>query len=181
MANPPSNYTWLADEIPSSANMNARLYDVATFLMNPPMVRLRKTTTQNILNSTVTPVSWDLVEIEQTNMWSSTLPTRLQPSVPGWYFGNAGISFFNNATGYREMDVRKNNSGTDRVLRTKCDAWTDSVQTVTTRGHTFLEQFNGTTDYIEVTAWQNSGVTLSLYVDVMERQPDVSLRWIAAL
>lgn len=160
--------------------MQERLSDMANFLLNPPMVRLRKTTIQNISTSTVTAVSWDLVEVENYEMWNSVTPTRLTPSVPGWYIGSCGISFLVNTTGYREMDVRKNNSGTDRVLRIKNDPNASGGLCIM-RGNTFLEQFNGTTDYIEVTAWQNSGSTVSLSTDTVERQPDLSLRWFAAL
>ena len=181
MPNPPTNYTWIPDEKPTSRELNARLSDVANFLLNPPMVRLRKIDAGNIANSTVTPLKWSLVEVENYNMWDASQGTRITPSVPGWYVGTAGISFNPNTSGYREMDVRKNGVTTSLTMRTKCDAWTSSGTTVVMRGTTFLEQFNGTTDYIEVTAWQNSGVSLGLSVDVIERQPEVSLRWLAAL
>lgn len=177
----PTNYTWIEGEEPTYAQMESRLAGMLTFLTNPPMVRLRKTTTQNLTTSTTTPIIWNFVEVETVNMWDASQPTRITPSVPGWYFGSAGVSFHNNATGYREMNVVKNNSATDRIIRIKVDAWADGTQTVTTRGHTFIEFFNGTTDYIEVTAWQNSGSTLAIEFDVTERQPDISLRWLAAL
>jgi hypothetical protein len=178
MVTVPANYTWLNDEIPNFRQMNARLSDMANFLLNPPMVRLRRTTTFNIAASTTTPIPWDFVEYENTNMWDATAATKLKPSVAGWYVGSAGVSYDNNSAGYRETDIRKNGSGTDRVLRNKTDAWNDSTQTVVSRGHLFLEFFNGTTDYIEVCGFQSTGATLAINVGSYEQMPEVSLRWV---
>lgn len=181
MGTVPTNYTWTNGEIPDFKTMNTRLSDMVTFLMSPPMVRLRRTGAYNIATSLTAPIPWDFVEYESPlyNMWDATNPTRLKPSVPGWYVGSAGVSWDNNSNGYRECDIRKNNSSTDRVLRSKTDAWTDSSNTVVSRGHLFLEYFNGTTDYIEVCAWQNTGSALAINVSTYEQMPEVSLRWFA--
>src|SRR5215213_10722256 len=104
----PTNHTWVNGEKPDFRALNTYLSDMATFLLNPPMIRLRKTTAQSYLNNTDTPIQWNFVEVETHNMWDATVPTRITPSVPGWYIGSAGISFTGNATGYRQMDIRKN-------------------------------------------------------------------------
>lgn len=181
MGTVPSNYTWLNGEIPNFKDMNTRLSDVANFLLNPPMVRLRRMATYNIATGLTAPIPWDFVEVETVDFWNAADPTKIKPSVPGWYVGSAGVSWDSNSTGYRETDVRKNNSATERILRSKTDAWDDSSQTVTSRGHVFLTSFNGTTDYIEITAWQNTGSALAISVFSQEQMPDVSLRWIANL
>lgn len=177
MVDPPANYTWIHEEIPSSVLMQARLSNMANFLLNPPMVRLRKTTAQSIPNNSHTAVSWDLVEVENYNMWDSTAPTKVTPSVPGWYLGSAGISFLANTTGYREMDARVNGIA---QIRIKLDPNANGGIMVM-RGNTFLSPFNGTTDFCEVTAFQNSGGSLGVSVDIIERQPDLSMRWVATL
>lgn len=177
----PTNHTWTNGEKPDFRALNLYLSDMATFLLNPPMIRLRKTTTQTYLNNTDTPIQWNFVEVETHNMWDATQPTRITPSVPGWYIGSAGISFTGNATGYRQMDIRKNNSGTDRILRIRGDANIDVGLGHVIRGNVFLEQFNGTTDYIEVIGFQNSGVTMSAYLASFETIPEISLRWFGAL
>jgi hypothetical protein len=161
--------------------MNNYLESPLSFLLNPPMVRLRKTTTQSIPNTTSTALIWDFVEVETVNMWDATQPTRITPSVPGWYIGTAGFSFTNNATGIRAMNVIKNGSTTERVITVSHDAYTDSGITVVSRGNVFFESFNGTTDYITIEVQQTSGGALSVITDVVERQPDLSLRWLCAL
>lgn len=179
MASPPVPYTWQHKEIPDFRQMEARTADVLDFLMNPPMVRLRKTNTQSIPNSTSTAISWDLVELEQENFWVSSAPTRITPPIAGWYVGFAGFSFAANSTGYREMDIRKNAHATLRSIRTKSDAYAGS--TTVGRGTTFIESFNGTTDYIEMLIWQNSGGSLSTSNVDFEYTPDLSLKWLASL
>lgn len=181
MGTVPANYTWIDDERPDFRQMEARLTSVVSFLMNPPMVRLRKTVVQSIPNAAGTALSWDFVEVETVNMWDAAQPTRITPSVPGWYLGSGGGSFDPNTTGYREFEIKKNGAATERVLRVKTDAWTSASQTAVCRGNLFLEQFNGTTDYIEVTAFQNTGGALNINVSAQEQQPEVSLRWFAAL
>lgn len=177
----PTNYTWVHKDIPTSRQLNTRLSDVANFLLNPPMIRLRKLVAQSVPTATDTPVSWDTVEVENYDMWTSTLPTRITPSVPGWYVGSAGITYAPGTTGIRRFDIRKNNAATAKVIRITWDAPSDISFSSSSRGNTFLESFNGTTDYIEVVASQNNGTALNLLVDVIERQPECSLRWVAAL
>lgn len=178
----PTVHTWANNEKPNFRDMNTYLEDPFFFLMNPPMVRLRKTTAQSIPNTTSTALIWDYVEVETVNFWDSTSPTRITPSVPGWYVGSFGFSFANNATGVRAGSIIKNGLGaTERVLTVSHDAYTDGGITVVSRGNVFMEQFNGTTDYITVEVQQTSGGALGLLNDVIERQPDIVLRWFAAL
>jgi hypothetical protein len=177
----PTIHGWKNGERPNFRDMNNYLENPLSFLLNPPMVRLRKTTAQSIPNTTSTALIWDYVEVETVNFWDATAPTKLTPSVPGWYIGTAGFSFANNATGIRAMNVIKNGSVTERVITVSHDAYTDSGITVVSRGNIFFESFNGTTDYITIEVQQTSGGALSLLNDVIERQPDVSLRWLSAL
>lgn len=179
MGTVPVPYTWVNGEIPNFRDMEDRLADMLTFLMNPPMIRLRKTNAQTFSTSSAAAISWNFVELETENMWDATAPTRIKPSTPGWYIGTFGAAFSANATGYREFDIRKNNSGTDRSLRIKADA--NSSGPVVSRGNTFIESFNGTSDYIEALQWQNSGGNLTNTSSFIEEQPDLILRWFAPL
>ena len=185
MSNPPSIYTWVNDENLLASNMRSRVEDVLNFLMNPPMVRLRKTTNQNFTNATFAMVSWDFVEVEVTNMWDSSQPTRIKPSVPGWYIGSCGWSCNGNTTGLREMNVYKNgatNTATDvNMIRNMGQGYANASWTNVSRGNIFLEQFNGTTDYVEMQLFQNSGGTLGMQVNTQESQADFTLRWFALL
>jgi hypothetical protein len=154
-------------------------------MVNPPMIRLRKTTNQNFTTATFAMVSWDFVEIENTNMWDATTPTRIKPSVPGWYVGTVGWSFNGNVTGLREMNIYKNGlidpTTNPNMIRNMGQGYANASWTNVSRGNVFLEQFNGTTDYVEMQLFQNSGVTLGMQVNTQESQADFTLRWVAAL
>ena len=181
MGTVPNPVTWTNLEIPNFRDLNSRIYDVLNFLMNPPMIRLRKTVTQNIATSTDTALIWDFVETETENMWDATLPTRIKPKTPGWYIGSTGVSFAADTNGYRQLIIRKNNSSTVRTLVIKSDGFTQGGATTSMRGNSFIEQFNGTTDYVETVAWQTSGSTLAVQVAGLDGQPDFSLKWFAPL
>lgn len=177
----PDIHSWTNGERPNFRDMNEYLYDVLNWMLNPPMVRLRRTVSQSIPNNTTTAISWDFIEVETVNFWDSTVPTRVTPSVPGWYVGSCGFSFGGHATGVREMNVIKNGSGTERILRVNHDAYTNASLALVSRGHVFLEQFNGTTDYMTVEISQNSGGALSSIGTSIDNQPDLVLRWLAPL
>ncbi len=177
----PTIHTWVNNEKPDFRLMNQYLEEPFNFLMNPPMVRLRKTTTQSIPNNVFTPLNWDFVEVETVNFWDSTNPSRITPSVPGYYVGTYGYSFTANVTGNRSTRVLKNGVTTYRVFSNNQDAYTNAAYTQVSRGNVFFEAFNGTTDYITAEVFQNSGGSLSVITDVIERQPDLVLRWFAAL
>lgn len=185
MSNPPSIYTWVNQENLLAGDMRSRIEDVLNFLMNPPMIRLRKTTAQNFTTATFAMVSWDFVEVEVTNMWDASQPTRIKPSVPGWYIGSCGWSFAGNTTGLREMNVYKNgltNVNTDvNMIRQMSQGYANASWTNVSRGNVFLEQFNGTTDYVEMQLFQNSGSTLGMQINTQESQADFTLRWFALL
>jgi hypothetical protein len=180
----PTNYTWTDNEIPNFKTLNDRLYAMFDFLLNPPMVRLRKTVSQNYTTATTVALSWDFVEVENTNMWDAANPTRIKPSVPGWYVGTCGWSFnASSSTGnLRQMDVYKNGvTTTNNSIRHHGQGYANTGWTNVARGIMFMEQFNGTTDYVEMYLYQGSGSTLSTQTNTQESQPDFTLRWMAPL
>lgn len=186
MTSPPSTYTWVNGEDLLAQDMETQLEDQLEFLMNPPMIRLRKTVNQNFTNGVFALVSWDFVEIEVTDMWDSVVaPTRIQPSVSGWYVGSCGWSFNGNAAGLREMNIYKNgaiNVSTDfNMIRSMSEGYPNPAWTNVSRGNVFLEQFNGTSDFVEMQLFQNSGSTLGMQTGSQEAQADFTLKWLARL
>lgn len=175
----PQPWTWANGDAPNFREMNARTSEMVNFLLNPPFIRLRKVTVQSIPTSTSTNVSWDYLEVESDEMWSSADPTKIKPSTPGWYVGNAGYSFNANSTGYREMNVIKNADASNPIIRVKNDAYPSG--SVVSRGNLFITNFNGTTDYIQMSVWQNVGSSQDIVTTAIEHQPDFSLLWIAPL
>lgn len=161
------------------AEWNAALYDTVYFLLNPPMVHVQQQTAQNIANSTWVAVTWD-TEIVDTEGSHSTVtnPTRITPKTPGLYMGWFGSSWANNTTGKRHMAWRQN--GTFVGGHSRVD-WRPTISGTAQKGFRFWLPFNGTTDYLELMVWQNSGATLATFPQVIEpdraASPELYMRW----
>lgn len=185
MANPPASYTWSNGEEFLATDLQNTVEATLRTLMQPPMIRLRKTSNQNFTSGAFAMVSWNFVEFEVTPMWDAADPTKIKPSVSGWYVGSCGWSFNANTAGLREMNVYKNgatNANTDyNMIRNMGQGYANGSWTAVSRGNVFIEQFNGTTDYVEMQLFQNSGSTLGMQTNTQESQADFTLRWIARL
>lgn len=179
MSTVPDPFTWVNGEIPNFRDMQDRVADILNWVTAPPMIRLRKVGNQTITNATSTAIAWDFVETETENMWDATVPNKITPKTAGWYIGTYGGSFQVNGTGYRQIDARKNGDVNNITMRTKFDGL--SAGSTVGRGISFLEQFNGTTDYLEIMLFQNSGASRNIDATSLETEPDVVLRWFAPL
>lgn len=104
-------------------------------------------------------VPWD-VETLDTHGWHSTSSntSRITPNVAGWFELTAVLTWANSsATGRRATAFRKNGAGTvypSIILGT-------TVGNTATYGGIELDA-NGTTDYFECFAYQNSGGGLNI-------------------
>lgn len=163
MVSVPNPRTWVDLEIPPYSQLNAEVFDTLAFLLQPPMCKVRQTTGQSLPTGTFTALTFQTEDIDPFNWHSPTVnPTRITPTFPGWYRGWYGVGF-NTGTGgqYRTAYVAKSGGGT--VTRAR----RDSKPNVTAinrslRGIPFYLPMNGTTDYFEVLAYQDSGSAMTL-------------------
>lgn len=86
---------------------------------------------------------------------------RLYGLIPGWYYAVATLDFAANATGYREIRIRKN--GSTPSVSTVSSAVGSVQETLITAGYF---QLNGTTDYVSLHGLQNSGGSLGAIGDM---------------
>lgn len=157
------------------AEWNATLYDTVNLVLNPPMVHVRQAVTQSIPNSTWTPLTFDTEIIDTEGIHSTaTTPSRITPKTPGWYMGWFGGSWVNNTAGTRAVSPRKN--GNMAVSYGRMD-WRPVAGGTVLKGLRFWMPFNGTTDYVEVIAWQSSGGALNTWATGDEVYPEMFLRW----
>jgi hypothetical protein len=75
----------------------------------PPIVRVRRATTQSITNATDTFITWTIEDIDTDGCFTASSDT-VTIQTDGVYLVTAGMTFAANATGYRRMDVFKNPS-----------------------------------------------------------------------
>ncbi|MCX5209823.1 hypothetical protein OG689_11055 [Kitasatospora sp. NBC_00240] len=154
--------TW-ASNIPgnllTSAMWNSNIYNNGTFLTNPPIVQITQSSAQALAHATLTAIGFDTTLFDTYGGHSNvTNNPRYTPTAPGLYLVLAAVSFASNTTGGRDVEIRKNavtvnvgqgaGQGSAGAINTTIDAWA------------FI-QCNGTTDYIDVVAYQSSGVSLN--------------------
>lgn len=188
---PPSPRTWADKEKPNYFILNTELYDTWDFLLNPPMLRMRQVTAQNLPNGTWTAITWDKEDIDTHGFHSTAVnPTRITPTVPGWYRGYYGVSFkpqstSADTTGIRSGGLIFNGAGLADI------EWRSYLNPSNVVGHSCVIKgnvfgpvyFNGVNDYVEVWAYQNSGGTKTTDVGAgttdYEEQPEFGIRWVS--
>lgn len=105
---------------------------------------------------------FDNVEFDRGSFFSPSFRTRLTSPSDGFYLLMANVQFSANATGFRELSVRKNANG-DPALGTTVT--TNKRMAVTTAANVTYVEFSVATflsasDYVELFSFQNSGATL---------------------
>jgi hypothetical protein len=124
--------------------------------VNRPLCILRRSTVFNVANNGAIIPSWDIEDEDQSN-WHSTVTNtgRITPTKAGWIEISATVHFATNATGRRAVALRQNGAG---VVYGGITAGSSNGAVSATATRPF--EFNGTTDYVEVWAYQNSGGAL---------------------
>jgi hypothetical protein len=123
-----------------------------------PLCIVTNTVVQSVLNNSVTtPLTWD-TEVKDTHGWHSTSSntSRITPLRAGWVEVKALIHWAGNATG-RRSTLAKKNGGTANYGEIKAATSASGVSTVLVREY----EVNGSTDYLEIFGFQDSGGALN--------------------
>ena len=121
---------------------------------NGPAFSAYGTAGQSIATATFTKIAFNTEIFDTNNNYDSTTNYRFTPTVAGYYQINANIFTTASAAGLAFIVVYKNGS-------TYCNG---NIVPNTNGGYitvNCLVQCNGSTDYIEIYAYQNSGVSLT--------------------
>lgn len=124
---------------------------------NPPLFTAVQSVAQSIPSATDTALTWPSPSNDTYVGWSSGTPTRWTPPVSGFYLVTVQVSFAINATGNRLGEIHKNGSVTASYQMSIPTTASGNNPTVSVSG---IVQLNGTTDYVEGWAYQNSGGAL---------------------
>lgn len=178
MANLPVFRTWVAGEVVTAAYFNSNVRDAGNFFLSWPVAEIRQTVAQSFPNITQNALTLDTNDIDTDGGHSTSVnPTRYTGKTPGRFQGSGMVSFVSNATGRRLCLWIKN--GTTSVNSGQAGAQTitsgNGTQVPARTVTTFL---NGTTDYIELQAYQDSTVALNTDVSVVAVQPGMSVRMV---
>jgi hypothetical protein len=121
-----------------------------------PAFSAYQSTAQSITSSTFTKVQFQTEEFDTANAFDSTTNYRFTPQVAGYYQISSTISL-NNALGNLLIDLYKNGS---EFKRGSATSQVTGIGTYTSTS--WLVFLNGSTDYLEIYAYQTSGSTISL-------------------
>lgn len=177
MVAPPSPRTWIQNEIPPYDTLNQEVYETVAFLLQPPMIRLRQTVAQSIPNATYTAITFNIEDNDSYSWHSTTSNTsRVVPTYPGWYRGWYSLGYQNTSGGsFRIGGIQKNGGGA--ISRSRRDSKPPTASTLTLyKGIPFFIDVNGSTDYIEVLMYQDTGAAMNTNVQT-NTQPELFMRW----
>jgi len=124
--------------------------------VNAPAFFAYPTSNQNFLNNTGTKIVYDQELFDTASCYDPTTNYRFTPNVAGYYHVTASINFSANTTQTRFITIYKNGSGINGQAITQATG-PNYINVMTS----VLVQMNGTTDYLEAFASQNSGSTLN--------------------
>lgn len=132
------------------------------FERNPPKLIVAQSVLQAIPNTTTTAITWPTPSVDTYGAYSAGTPTRATPKVAGTYLVVATIAYAANATGGRNATIFKNGATTIATASAgnATATWNSDIQV------TFPVAFNGSTDYIEINANQNSGGSLNTVITI---------------
>ena len=119
-----------------------------------------QTSTQSVANATDTPITFTTENVDSNGGHSTSSNTsRFTPTVSGYYLVVGQVGYANgSSTGRRGAKILRNGSGvtgTQILLSSGDDA---SILSIPVSGMVYL---NGSTDYVEIAAIQDSGGSMN--------------------
>jgi hypothetical protein len=177
MGSVPSFRTWVAGEIVTAAYMNANVRDAGNFMIGEPIAELRQATLQPVATASFTSISLDASDIDSDGGHSNvTNNSRYTGKTAGWFQFSGGASFATNGTGSRGTQWAKN--GTGVVASGVLGASSGAAFASWVAARTKFIQLNGSTDYVELQAFQSSGGSLNTVVGAGSDPANMSVRWV---
>lgn len=162
----------------SSTNLNAYLRDPVRFLMRKPAAMLRQVTTpQPFASGSFVPVTFNAEDLDDDmdsvgGHSTSTNTSRYTARYPGWYLVGGGCSWSANATGRRGVRWAVNGTAINGSFVVIPAA---SANETAVAARAMLVPLNEG-DYVELQAYQSSGVSLNSVLTV-DHQPSMSVTW----
>lgn len=130
-------------------------------LANPPIAKMRNSTTQSFTTATATAMTWDTEDFDTAGGHSITTNTSrytCQTGYAGRYRVNAVTEWAINATGIRETWFRVNGAN----IAGSSDRKSATADSITTNASTIVTLVAG--DYVEVFVQQTSGGALATII-----------------
>lgn len=143
------------------------------------MVVLRQTAAQSVPNATWTAVTFDTEDLDRDNGHSTVSNTsRYTATSPGYFWWAYSLTWAANATGQRGGRIRTN--GTDAQVSAVARVLHNAGATFDTgQSGGGAQYMNGTTDYVELMGFQNSGGALNTNI-ASDGVPRLQAIWVSS-
>jgi hypothetical protein len=177
MAVSPVFRSWVAGEIVTASYMNTNIRDAGNFFLAWPVCETRQTVAQSIATGGAgAPLLFDFNDSDTDGGHSTVTNTsRYTGKTAGRFQFSGASSFAANGTGRRACLWYVNNvTGSAGQVAINATATGDAQ--IPARARTYF--LNGSTDYVELWAWHDSGVTLSTLATPVQLQPNMSVRMV---
>jgi hypothetical protein len=147
--------------VPAVAGTNTITLPAATGTVmvsgNQPAFSANTITAQSFATNTFTKVQYNVELFDTNSNYDPTTNYRFTPTVAGYYQINGNVGFVGSTLGYSMIAIHKNGSlytyGSGIINNTTVGGLCTASS---------LLYCNGSTDYIEIFAWQSSGGALVL-------------------
>jgi len=165
----------------SSTTFGVPVANNVTVLANPPIAKMRNSTTQSIPNNTSTALTWDTEDFDTVGGHSTVTNTSrytVQAGYGGYYLAHAAVAWASSATGVRDVWVSKNGTEIPGSMITveapPAGVWSQITATIV--GPLVAG------DYLEAFVLQTSGGALSTDTGGASsaRQSRFEIQWIHA-
>lgn len=164
MATVPVPRTWTTGETVTATIMNATtgVKGAHDFMLSPPRCYIYQTAVTNMPTSGTAALMLFDTELYDTDTMHSTVSNtgRITSNATGLYRISGCIGFASNATGYRQVNVRKNAAGSAAGGTSICVARIAATPTLAAQVMFSVDVQLTATDYVEVFATNSSGGAL---------------------
>ena len=166
----------------TSASYNALGNSGLAFALNVPIATLYQNTIQSLGTSANTAITLDGESLDTYGGHStSTNNSRYTAQVPGYYMVFGVITFaYNSGGGWRVCTIAKNGSVTSVPGGFGIYQATGTTNALSFAHSVAIVQMNGTGDYVEIYADQNSGVAINTAVAATIQQSAMTVWWMHA-
>lgn len=175
MATIPVYRTWVAGEIVTAAFMNTNIRDSGNFLLSWPVFEGRQALAQAVANGASVPILLDTEDIDTDNGHSTVTNTsRYVAQTTGRYQLSGGVAFQFVAGGRRSCWWAVTGAVVNGSQATLPAPGASDIEVAARTKTVFL---TAPTDYVEIVAFQDSGVSANTYVTA-QGQPNMAVRMV---
>lgn len=178
MTTVPSYTTFVAGAVLTAAQLNTNVRDAGNFWLARPLCLLRQTSVQSLSNNSFGDILFDTEDIDRDGGHSTVTNTaRYTSPTSGYIAVSGGVAFAANATGRRAAQWALNGTAINASQNMET---TTATGNPTLSARTFAVPVNGSTDYVTLQGYQDSGGALNTFA-TGNVQPNMYVLWISTL